>query len=88
MEILLKTNWFYRCFARKMNPVRVEPKKRNIEIKARIANDAGYEKRVDIAKFITKTTGKVLEQRDVFYNVPNGRLKLRVQVTIKIWFHI
>lgn len=58
----------------------VEPTKRNIEIKARIADDSGYEKRVEIAKKLTNTNGEVLKQRDVFYKVNNGRLKLRMQV--------
>lgn len=65
-----------------MSATTVEPKKRNIEIKARIADDGGYEKRVEIAKSLTNTAGEVLNQRDVFYKVPNGRLKLRVQVKI------
>lgn len=65
-----------------MSTKTVEPKKRNIEIKARIANDAGYEKRVKIAKTLTSTVGEVLKQRDVFYNVSTGRLKLREQVKI------
>lgn len=56
--------------------------KRNIEIKARIADDAGYEKRVEIAKKLTNSDGEILEQRDVFYKVCNGRLKLRMEVSI------
>lgn len=70
----------FRSFLRKMTGTTVEPKRRNIEIKARIADDAGYEKRVEIAKTLTNTVGEVLNQRDVFYNVTNGRLKLRIQV--------
>ncbi|XP_055300748.1 uncharacterized protein LOC129567662 [Sitodiplosis mosellana] len=88
---MLKSNFIINLFAgkslassgisflRKMSGTAVEPKKRNIEIKARIANDAGYAKRVEIAKTLTKTAGEVLKQRDVFYKVSNGRLKLRVQ---------
>ena len=75
---------FSRSFLRKMSATTVEPKKRNIEIKARIADDAGYEKRVEIAKTLTNIAGEVLNQRDVFYNVTNGRLKLRIQVRITI----
>ena len=57
-----------------------EPEQRNIEIKARLANDAAYEKRVGIAKQLTNTDGMILNQRDVFYKVNNGRLKLRMEV--------
>lgn len=60
----------------------VEATKRNIEIKARIADESGYEKRVEIAKKLTKTTGEILNQRDVFYKANNGRLKLRMEVRI------
>lgn len=62
------------------------PEKRNIEIKARIADDDEFRKRVDIAKQLTKTEGQILKQRDVFYKVPAGRLKLRIQV--KFTFHL
>lgn len=62
----------------------VEPTKRNIEIKARIADDAGFERRVKIAKKLTSTDGEILKQRDVFYKVANGRLKLRVQVRLTV----
>lgn len=58
----------------------IEPEKRNIEIKARLADDAAYEKRVAIAKQLTNTDGMILNQRDVFYKVNNGRLKLRMEV--------
>lgn len=67
-----------------MSNTTVEPSKRNIEIKARIVNDAGFEKRVEIAKSLTSTGGEILIQRDVFYKVSNGRLKLRMQVGITI----
>lgn len=62
----------------------VEATKRNIEIKARIADESGYEKRVEIAKKLTKTTGEILNQRDVFYKANNGRLKLRMEVRIAL----
>ena len=58
----------------------IEPEKRNIEIKARLANEVAYEKRVEIAKKLTSTEGMILNQRDVFYKVNNGRLKLRIEV--------
>ncbi|XP_031622809.1 uncharacterized protein LOC116340453 isoform X2 [Contarinia nasturtii] len=53
--------------------------KRNIEIKARIANDAEFERRVETAKKLTNTNGEILSQRDVFYKVCSGRLKLRTE---------
>lgn len=62
----------------------VEQEKRNIEIKARLADDAAYEKRIEIAKHLTNTDGIMLNQRDVFYNVNTGRLKLRMEVCY-IW---
>lgn len=65
-----------------MSDVKVESTKRNIEIKARIANDAGFEKRIEIAKKLTNTESQILNQRDVFYKVANGRLKLRMQVKL------
>lgn len=55
----------------------VEPTKRNIEIKARIANEEEFSKRVNIAKKLTDTEGEIIPQHDVFFNVTNGRLKLR-----------
>lgn len=58
----------------------VEPLKRNIEIKARISDDAGFEKRIEIAKNLASTQGEILSQRDVFYKVNSGRLKLRMEV--------
>lgn len=58
----------------------IEPEKRNVEIKARLADDAAYDKRVEIAKQLTNTDGMILNQRDVFYKVNNGRLKLRMEV--------
>lgn len=58
----------------------IEPEKRNVEIKARLADDAAYEKRIEIAKKLTDTDGTILNQRDVFYKVSSGRLKLRMEV--------
>lgn len=49
---------------------------RNIEIKARICDNHAFERKIEIAKKLT-TNYSVLKQRDVFYNVANGRLKLR-----------
>lgn len=51
---------------------------RNIEIKAKLGSDDQYEERVRIASNLCgDDTGKILIQHDIFYNVPNGRLKLR-----------
>lgn len=49
---------------------------RNIEIKARIADRAEFERKIEIAKKLTTNYSKI-EQRDVFFNVTSGRLKLR-----------
>lgn len=61
--------------------VAAPPTKRNVEIKARIGDVEAFEKRVDIAKNLTKTEGEILPQHDTFFNVGNGRLKLRIQVS-------
>lgn len=58
----------------------VQPTKRNIEIKARIHDEESFEKRISIAKNLTKIDGVILNQHDVFFNVSSGRLKLRMQV--------
>lgn len=55
--------------------------KRNIEIKARIQNEQEFEKRINIAKELTKTEAEILIQHDIFYNVREGRLKLRIEVS-------
>lgn len=62
-----------------MDSTGAPPNKRNIEIKARIADEAEFEKRVKIAKDLSNTDGEIIPQHDVFFNVPNGRLKLRYQ---------
>ncbi|XP_037030623.1 uncharacterized protein LOC119070404 [Bradysia coprophila] len=49
---------------------------RNIEIKARITDNTEFERKVKIAKKLT-TNYSVIKQRDVFFNVTTGRLKLR-----------
>lgn len=69
------------CVIGEISTTPVELKRQNIEIKARVANDAAFEKRIEIAKTLTSTAGQVLEQHDVFYKVSNGRLKLRVEVS-------
>ncbi|XP_054728999.1 uncharacterized protein LOC129237998 [Anastrepha obliqua] len=54
---------------------------KNVEIKARIGSDQEFERRVEIARELTKSTGELLEQRDVFFNlldeIDGTRLKLR-----------
>lgn len=63
-----------------------EVQKRNVEIKARIADDAAFDKCIRIAKKLTNTDGAMLDQRDVFYNANSGRLKLRMEVRFCCWF--
>lgn len=58
----------------------IVPEKRNIEIKARISDAEEFQKRICIAKRLTNNDGQILKQRDVFYKVSNGRLKLRMEV--------
>uniref|UniRef100_A0A2M4C1P9 Putative adenylyl cyclase n=1 Tax=Anopheles marajoara TaxID=58244 RepID=A0A2M4C1P9_9DIPT len=50
---------------------------RNVEIKARLDGEGGFERRIAIAKQLTGTDGELILQNDVFFNVSNGRLKLR-----------
>ena len=53
---------------------------RNIEIKARFPSPAAFEAAVEIAKKLSgETTGETLIQRDIFFNVTTGRLKLRYE---------
>ena len=47
---------------------------RNVEIKAKVSDVDYLHKK---AKELSKSSGVILEQEDVFYNTPNGRLKLR-----------
>lgn len=49
---------------------------RNVEIKARIFDSVQFERKIEIAKKLTKNY-TVIKQRDVFFNVTSGRLKLR-----------
>lgn len=49
---------------------------RNIEIKARIGDNVQFERKIEIAKKLTNNY-TVIKQRDVFFNVTSGRLKLR-----------
>jgi hypothetical protein len=54
--------------------------KRNIEIKAKFADKAEFDNKISIAKQLTGSDGEILIQHDVFFTVPNGRLKLRYEV--------
>lgn len=77
MVLTLKRIFTRSCF--KMTST-IVPEKRNIEIKARIANAEEFQKRICIAKRLTNNDGQILKQRDVFYKVSDGRLKLRMEV--------
>jgi len=48
---------------------------RNVEIKARVSDVDGIRRRVET---LSDTPVEVLDQRDTFFVVPRGRLKLRV----------
>lgn len=50
---------------------------RNIEIKARLSGEGRFEETVKRARELTGSDGVLIEQHDVFYKVPEGRLKLR-----------
>jgi len=49
---------------------------RNVEIKARVHNIEALESK---AKELSASDGLLLEQEDVFFHAPNGRLKLRCE---------
>lgn len=53
---------------------------RNIEIKAKIADEIEFKRMLEIAKKLTgdQQATKIV-QHDVFFNVQNGRLKLRYE---------
>ncbi|XP_039960422.1 uncharacterized protein LOC126758029 [Bactrocera neohumeralis] len=54
---------------------------RNVEIKARVGSDEEFQRRVQVARELTKSTGELLVQKDVFFNIlddsKGGRFKLR-----------
>jgi len=59
----------------------------NIEIKARANN---FSKQLELAAQISDCDVQILKQLDTFFNVPNGRLKLREFVSAKaqlIYYH-
>lgn len=47
---------------------------KNIEVKARIRD---YEKLINEVQALCLSHGETIQQEDVFFNVPTGRLKLR-----------
>lgn len=48
---------------------------RNIEIKAKVKDVKSL---IEKAKELSKSKGEEIKQHDIFYNIPNGRLKLRI----------
>ncbi|XP_053968311.1 uncharacterized protein LOC128869732 [Anastrepha ludens] len=54
---------------------------KNVEIKARIGSEQEFERRMQVACELTKSSGELLEQKDVFFNlleeIDGRRLKLR-----------
>lgn len=48
---------------------------RNVEIKARVHD---IEKIIKVAEKLSGSEGQIIHQHDVFYNVRNGRLKMRM----------
>lgn len=83
MVLTLRRIFKHSCF--KMTTT-IVPEKRNIEIKARIPDAEEFQKRICIAKRLTNNDGQILKQRDVFYKVSNGRLKLRMEVRFTLIF--
>lgn len=58
---------------------------RNIEIKAKLSNIYEFYDKVEIAKELTgEMQAEIIVQHDVFFKVPNGRLKLRYEVSLII----
>lgn len=53
---------------------------KNVEIKARIRD---YENVVAKVQELCSSHGELIEQEDTFFNVPNGRLKLRKRTVRK-----
>lgn len=77
---LQSLNRHFRTNYSTMSPP-IDFSKRNIEIKARISDELAFQERIDIAKKLTNTDGSILKQQDVFFNVHDGRLKLRMEVS-------
>lgn len=56
--------------------------RRNIEIKAKLADLKEFNEKVEIAKQLTgEKHAEIIVQHDVFFKVPIGRLKLRYEVS-------
>lgn len=57
--------------------------RRNIEIKAKLADEKAFNEKVEIAKQLTgEKQAEIIVQHDVFFKVPVGRLKLRYEVSL------
>jgi adenylate cyclase class IV len=52
---------------------------RNVEIKAKLADEKEFNEKVSIAKKLTGCESEILRQHDVFFKVAEGRLKLRYE---------
>lgn len=50
---------------------------RNIEIKAQLKDEVDFLEKCEIAFKLTGKEAEIIKQHDVFFNVTNGRLKLR-----------
>ena len=50
---------------------------RNIEIKAQLHSQEEFLEKCEIAEELTSKKAEIIPQHDVFFNVTNGRLKLR-----------
>lgn len=57
-----------------MIPTEATAAHKNIEVKARIRD---YEKLITDVQALCLSHGETIQQEDVFFNVPGGRLKLR-----------
>lgn len=56
--------------------------RRNVEIKAKLEDEKEFNEKVKIAQQLTgQGKAEIIVQHDVFFKVPNGRLKLRYEVS-------
>lgn len=69
-----------KCEGRKQAVMPALAARRNVEIKAKIVDAASFAEKVEIAKQLTGADGEKIVQHDVFFKVPNGRLKMRYEV--------
>lgn len=58
---------------------------RNIEIKAKVHD---FEYFIRKSEEISGGKGTFIEQEDIFFNVPNGRLKLRFRDKVRMIFFV